>query len=141
MGRILVGVDGSAESNRAAHFAKTLARATGRGLVFAHVLPAIGSLPEPPHFSAFRSWQRELEQRALAELDSLFQRESSWGLEPETELLEGHPVEGLAQRADEADVDMLVVGHRGRGTVARALLGSVADRLVQVCSKPVLVVR
>ena len=34
-----------------------------------------------------------------------------------------------------------VVGHRGRNAVARALLGSVADRLVQICPKPVLVVR
>jgi nucleotide-binding universal stress UspA family protein len=36
---------------------------------------------------------------------------------------------------------MVVVGHRGRNAVARALLGSVADRLVQISPKPVLVVR
>jgi nucleotide-binding universal stress UspA family protein len=80
-------------------------------------------------------------QRALDDLESAVQRESRWGFEPQTELLEGHPVETLAQRASEQDVDMVVVGHRGRGAVARALLGSVADGLVQVCSKPVLVVR
>jgi len=38
------------------------------------------------------------------------------------------------------DVDLVVVGHRGRGALARLLLGSVADRLVQICPKPVLIV-
>ena len=141
VGQILVGIDGSAESYRAAHFAKALARATRRGLIFAQVLPAIGSLPEPERPGTFQGWQREREQRARADLESAVQRESSWGLEPQTELLDGHAVEVLARRASEDDIDILVVGHRGRGAVARTLLGSVADRLVQVCSKPVVVVR
>jgi nucleotide-binding universal stress UspA family protein len=110
-------------------------------LIFAQVLPAIGSLPEPERPGTFQGWQREREQRARADLESAVQRESSWGLEPQTELLDGHAVEVLARRASEDDIDILVVGHRGRGAVARTLLGSVADRLVQVCSKPVVVVR
>jgi nucleotide-binding universal stress UspA family protein len=46
----------------------------------------------------------------------------------------------LAWVAKGRDVDLVVVGHRGRGVLARLLMGSVADRLVQICSKPVLVV-
>jgi nucleotide-binding universal stress UspA family protein len=33
-----------------------------------------------------------------------------------------------------------VVGHRDRNQLARMLAGSVADRLVQICEKPVMVV-
>jgi nucleotide-binding universal stress UspA family protein len=36
---------------------------------------------------------------------------------------------------------LIVVGHRGRGAIQRALLGSVANRLVQSSPVPVLVVR
>ena len=39
------------------------------------------------------------------------------------------------------EIWLVVVGHRGRGSVERVLLGSVADRLTQLSSKPVLVVR
>jgi nucleotide-binding universal stress UspA family protein len=38
-------------------------------------------------------------------------------------------------------VQLVAVGHRGRGAIRRALLGSVADALVQICPKPVLVAR
>ncbi len=47
----------------------------------------------------------------------------------------------LADMADSGGFDVVVVGHRGRGAVRRALLGSVADRLVQISNRPVLVVR
>jgi nucleotide-binding universal stress UspA family protein len=59
----------------------------------------------------------------------------------ETSLLEGRTAEALAEEAKRDDIRMVIVGHRGRGAAARVLLGSVADRLVQICPKPVLVVR
>ena len=46
----------------------------------------------------------------------------------------------LSRVAKGGDVDLVVVGHRARGALARLLVGSVADRLVQICPKPVLVV-
>ena len=56
-------------------------------------------------------------------------------------VVNGAPAVTLAELARTGDVDMVVVGHRGRGGIARVLLGSVADRLVQISPKPVLVVR
>ena len=35
----------------------------------------------------------------------------------------------------------VVIGAKGHGALSRVLLGSVADRLVHICQKPVLVVR
>jgi len=130
MRNVLVGVDGSPESERAAQVAATIARATGRGLVFTHVLPAVGVLPGP--FELVDRY-REAASRAWRELDSLRQRAAMWDFEPQTEMLVGAAAEVLAERAGEADVDLLVVGHRGRSAAARVLLGSVADRLMQIC--------
>ncbi|HLM47996.1 MAG TPA: universal stress protein, partial [Myxococcaceae bacterium] len=38
------------------------------------------------------------------------------------------------------DVDLVIVGTRARGALARTLLGSVADTLLRTCPKPVMVV-
>jgi len=138
MKNILVGVDGSAESERAAHVAASIARATGRGLIFTRVVSSLGAFPGPLELG---DAHRERELVARRELQSVSQREAVWGSEPQTELLVGNAAEVLAQRAEEEDVDLVVVGHRGRSAAARVLLGSVADRLMQICAKSVLVVR
>ena len=107
-------------------------------LVFTHVLPSFGVLPGPLELV---SWHREREVQAFRDLESLSQRQTSFGIEPQTEILVGSPAEVLADRAAESDVDLVVIGHRGRSAAARVLLGSVADRLMQICGKSVLVVR
>jgi len=60
---------------------------------------------------------------------------------PETEVLRGPAAEQLAHRAERDDIDMVVVGSRGRGPAARFLLGSVCDRLARTSPKPVLICR
>jgi nucleotide-binding universal stress UspA family protein len=142
MKRILVGVDGSKESLQAAVLAANLAHQTKRSLELAHVLPDAVAAP-PEAFSAeLAIWRKDIAEegnRLLKEVRTRVER-------PETDsrstLVESaRPAEALAELANEPDIDLVVVGHRGRSAVTRALLGSVADRLVQICPKPVLVVR
>jgi nucleotide-binding universal stress UspA family protein len=61
-------------------------------------------------------------------------------VQAETSVLSGSPAETLAEAAAAPDVDLVVLGSRGRGAVARVLLGSVSDRLIHISPKPVLVV-
>jgi len=62
------------------------------------------------------------------------------GLAISTAVLFGSPAECIAEQAAAPGVGMVVVGSRGHGAVARVFLGSVSDRLVHICPKPVLVV-
>ena len=55
--------------------------------------------------------------------------------------LEGPIAERVAETAEQDGFDLVVVGSRGRNAVARVFLGSVADRLVHICKKSVLVAR
>ncbi|WP_078603061.1 MULTISPECIES: universal stress protein [unclassified Streptomyces] len=53
-------------------------------------------------------------------------------------LVEGDPSEALIQASEGAE--LLVVGRRGRGAFARAMLGSVSQRCAQHAACPVVVV-
>jgi nucleotide-binding universal stress UspA family protein len=52
----------------------------------------------------------------------------------------GDPATEIARYAREHDVDLIVVGTHGRTGMSRALLGSVAERVIRTASCPVLAV-
>lgn len=54
---------------------------------------------------------------------------------------EAHPADAILELAETGDVDLIALGTHGRGGVARALLGSVADKVVRGARCPVLLVR
>jgi nucleotide-binding universal stress UspA family protein len=54
-------------------------------------------------------------------------------------VVNGHPAQALIDAANGAD--LLVVGSRGHGTFAEALLGSVSQHCVHHAPCPVLIVR
>jgi nucleotide-binding universal stress UspA family protein len=51
------------------------------------------------------------------------------------------PAEGILNAAEHHDVDLIVVGCRGRGTFANLLIGSTSERVLRFAKVPVLVVR
>ncbi|MFB6068339.1 MAG: universal stress protein, partial [Halobacterium sp.] len=63
----------------------------------------------------------------------------------ETEVVEviehGTPADVVLEYADEADVDLLVLGTRQRPEAYRTLIGSVTDRVVRLADRPTLVVK
>ena len=141
MKRIVVGIDGSEQGWSALAKACELARATGSALQIAYVSPPITSLFTAPEFeSAAPAWKEAQEQLAQGLLREAVARVES-GTEVQAVNKIGLPAEELAALAESPDVTMAVVGHRGRSLAARLLIGSVADRLVQISSKPVLVIR
>jgi nucleotide-binding universal stress UspA family protein len=141
MKRILVGVDGSKESRAAAAWAANLATAMGSQLIVASVADSPVALAAPELVQRASEWQAEAAKDAAAVAKQIASEVARSGLTVETIVEQGAPAETLAELAKAGDVDLVVVGHRGRNALSRVLMGSVADRLVQICSKPVLVVR
>lgn len=142
MKRILVGVDGSKESRDAAKFAAQIARATGSQLIIASSVSGVAFTEAAPELVAqAAAWAEKDKEQAAALVQEIAASVATSDLAVETLVADGPPAVALADLARSGDVDMVVVGHRGRNAVARALLGSVADRLVQISPKPVLVVR
>jgi nucleotide-binding universal stress UspA family protein len=141
MKRILVGIDGSSESRAAAGFAARLAKATGAGLILAGIAFESDPLVDPEMRARMQIYEQQEIARMTTMIKGIAEEMARPDLAIETLVETGGPAVALAEIASRKDVDMVVVGHRGRSAVKRLLLGSVADRLVQICTKPVTVVR
>jgi nucleotide-binding universal stress UspA family protein len=139
MKRILVAIDGSDPSLKAARMAADIALRFGSQLTLVHVVP---KLLLPPDVYGLTLAEVEREHRAYAE--KLLQKAVAFlaepGVDTTSSILYGSPAESIAEEAAAPDVGMVVVGSRGHGAVARMFLGSVSDRIVHISPKPVLVV-
>lgn len=81
---------------------------------------------------------REGGQQAL---DQARDRLADLGVTAKTQLVEGSPSDVLVDHAEDVDAWALVLGTHGRGGIARAILGSIADRVVRSARVPTLTVR
>jgi nucleotide-binding universal stress UspA family protein len=139
MKRVLVAVDGSDPSLKAARMAADFALRFGSKLTLVHVVP---KLVLPPDVYGLTIAEVEKEHRAYADrlLEKAIETLQEPGLEISTAVLYGSPAEAIAEEGAASDVGLIVVGSRGHGAVARMFLGSTSDRLVHISPKPVLVV-
>lgn len=136
-GEVVVGVDGSQIGAAALDFAFEEAALRGATLRAVHAWTWFeaggGFFPRPGDADDEQARARVLKE-ALAG-----PRERYPDLEVIEEVVRGHPAEVLKQASDGAD--LLVVGSRGRGTLAGLLLGSVSQAMLQHATCPVAVVR
>jgi len=134
---IVCGIDDARAGHAAVEVAATLARSLDCELVLAHVVD------DPPTFPYRDARLRELERRRVIEAGTpLLERIAAGlpGLAPRTKVLLGAAVERLTDLCRDEDAELLVVGSRGRGPLASALLGSVSRSLASASECPVVVV-
>ncbi|MCA1188571.1 MULTISPECIES: universal stress protein [unclassified Saccharopolyspora] len=120
---VLVGVDGSQHSSRAARWAAAEAARLGASL---HLVLA--------HDAAHRDRAEEQVREIAVEC-----RAAEPDLHVRAQAVTADPAEDLVARS--ADAALLVVGSRGRGAVRDALLGSVSTAVATHAGCPVVVVR
>ena len=140
--RLLVAIDGSPAADAAVDAAVELAAAMGARLLLVH---ADSHLAEQL-FDENRDGpsQDEITARDPVLADAA-RRATDRGVGFDLELVaaSGHSADlaaDIAGIADGIDAAMIVVGSRGRGTVAGAVLGSLSHALIGEASRPVLVV-
>jgi nucleotide-binding universal stress UspA family protein len=139
---ILVPLDGSTFGEHALPLAVSIARHAGAKLqlVHVHVSPA-------PLFTERRAGFDNTLGPALLQRSRSYLEEVAARVEAVSDVavipgvLEGDVQEAIHQRVLATSVDLVVMSTHGRGPLARAWLGSVADGLVRRLTVPVLLVR
>lgn len=63
------------------------------------------------------------------------------GVKLQTHVLTGHPVRDIVELAKELKADLLVIGATGHSAFYERMIGSRADRLIQLTPCPVLVIK
>jgi len=135
--RILVGLDGSPESARAAEWALSLAAGLRAELIAFHAVGLLDVWPqsddEQPNRNdhvriqhALEDWTRPLLER---------------GVQVRQELADGPPTGAILRAATSLDAQLIVVGCRGIGNTRVGALGSTSAHLVESSTIPVLVIR
>jgi nucleotide-binding universal stress UspA family protein len=144
--RILVGTDFSAESEVALDHAVRIARHVGAELLLAHAGTVIDTADAAlaPESAALLEYERIVAEHAAenrAHLGELVDRVRASGVKAAEQIVDGFPDTGISEAADELNVDLVVMGTHGRTGLKRILLGSVAERVVRLCRRHVMVAR
>lgn len=140
MKSILVAVDGSASSDKGVSQAAELAKAMGAKLELVHVVKPV-LLATSAYAEAIAKLDEANRLESQEVLGAAKKIALAAGVVADGIALDGAPAEAIADLAQAEQVWGVVIGAKGHSAVSRVLLGSVADRLVHICSKPVLVVR
>ena len=85
--------------------------------------------------------EETLEETGREALDAVAERARDAGVETATALRYGVPHEEILRYADEADVDLTVMGSKTRSGDYRRMLGSVTERVSRQSPAPVSIVK
>jgi nucleotide-binding universal stress UspA family protein len=138
--RILVPHDFSDTAARALDYALALAERLGASVTVVHAyeIPVYG-FPEGPIVTAEMAGQ--IEAAARGAIEAVAKRSARPGVEVDFVLRQGPAWSEIQAIAKEIRADLVVIGSHGRRGLSRALLGSVAEKVVRTAPCPVLTVR
>jgi nucleotide-binding universal stress UspA family protein len=138
--RVLIASDFSSHAEDALALVAGLEMPAGSAVRIVHVVepfPAINAFAPVSVMTLAEEGEREV----MAELDRKAARFRDRALVVQTALVVGRPADLIVEEAQRFHADLVVVGSRGRRSVAATLLGSVSAEVVDRAPCPVLVAR
>ena len=140
---ILVATDFSKPSDVALAYGRDLARSYGSALNVLHVADnAFLLFGGDPATTFVPDQQAEIERSAREQLEELITDDDRTMLHARSVVVTAVGVaQAIVDYASAHACDLIVMGTHGRGAMAHLLMGSVAERVVQLSPCPVLTVR
>jgi nucleotide-binding universal stress UspA family protein len=147
--RILVCVDGSESSVKAADYAIEMAKKHGSQLIALNVVVSqLGYAYSSGAFGlatpgAINDILEKTKQEAKMWFDSIEKKATAQGVHAYAEIVASPTsiVPAIVEYAEKNKVDLIVTGTKGRSGFSKLLLGSVASGVVTYASCPVMVVK
>ncbi|MHA1654348.1 MAG: universal stress protein [Candidatus Thorarchaeota archaeon] len=139
---ILLPVDGSKDSARAASVAFELAEITGARLIILHVIN-MGMVQHIARMSETDVDEvlQKYEENGNKLLQSYKAAAAEHKIDADLILTQGLPSERILQVADEQEAEVIVMGCRGATGTRSSAIGSTTERVVRRAKCPVLVVK
>jgi nucleotide-binding universal stress UspA family protein len=133
---ILFATDFSPAADAAAPFATQMARSYGAKVYGVHAKPFENyALAAPEAWSAMaQATEKEIKEH------NQHMEEQLKGVEHEVVIVEGNIWEVISNLIKEKEIDLIVLGTRGRTGIGKTLLGSVAEQILRQAPCPVLTV-
>src|SRR3954468_23710701 len=143
---LIVPLDGSDLSESVLPWALSLARSRNLTVVLARVVdyPVLAGTGGMGDYTPSWIYEDLLDsKRAEAQeyLGTIQQRGTAAGIEVETTIMEGDPVEGVLELAEARGAYAIAMATHGHSRVSRLLLGSVAERVLHHSTVSVFLVR
>jgi universal stress protein A len=141
--RILVPTDFSPASSEALSYAMTLARPMRAEIVLLHVVEPVFFPGATTAYSVgldLEMVQREGERLAREQLERQARSLRPRRLTVRTVFATGPAARVITEHARKLNVELIVMATQGRTGLSRALIGSVAERVVRTASCPVLTI-
>ena len=138
--KILVPIDGSDYSMRAAEFGISIAKLLNAEITVVYVIDTV-VLDQIAKLTERAQAERELKgdgERYLKYVHSLAEKAI---VKASALLAKGRPFEQIVHLAKGLHIDLIVMGTFGRQGAERILMGSVAERVIEYSTCPVLVVK
>ena len=136
--KILVPVDGSPPSRKAADYAAKMARLMAAELLLLHCHKPFPSVIGEPYLQKAITQRLENSQKLLAPYREILANRDT----PFSErILEGPPGSQICETARIEGCEMIVMGSRGRTDLQGLLLGSTTHRVLHCAHCPVLVIK
>jgi nucleotide-binding universal stress UspA family protein len=133
---VVIATDGSESAEKAVVAGARVARTLRTKAVLVYVRPSLGPLGEP-YYQEKLSEQMAYARATVERAETLARDE---GCEADAEILEGNAADQVVELARARNAPLIVVGSRGLGAVAGAVIGSVSSAIIHRADRPVLVV-
>jgi nucleotide-binding universal stress UspA family protein len=151
-GKLLVAFDGSEQSKHALNYAADMANYNGGELIVLTVVPRVtlpifpdegfGSAPitAAQDFGEYQDRLKAMYEKAQSDVMKEL-REHYPNLKTESILLEGRPSARIVETSERYSVDLIIMGSRGLGGISGWILGSTSRRVVESCTKPIMIIK
>ena len=153
--KIFYATDLSENARHSFGYAASLANSYGAGITMLHVLEDVSAYQDSLVINVIgeQKWDELRKNKEQVVLDTIRERLEKFCEDVSRELPAcpfitddiivkiGNPVEEILREVDANGCDIVVMGTRGHGIMADAMMGSTSRRVLRRCKKPVLVVR